>query len=263
VVAIARIPRWARIRRWTVGAGLSLVAAVTIVGLLGWALVQEVPVWWRIVRKDDPGTAERALLVENSVCNQIYLSREVTPAADAAEADPGFGPGTEWTVSLKASDANAWLNARLPLWVANKHDDTPWPKELEEVQVDFGEGVIRIGARVHQPGQDRVLSATLEPDLRADGTLWMPASWVSIGRLAVPADWVLQQAEQRKADFVPAELRDLPETVAVFRGFAGLSPIVQNAVIRLEDGRRVRLLKLRPVNGRLEVTCRTERPGGP
>jgi hypothetical protein len=237
--------------------GLALIASLTVCALLSWALIQEVPVWWRIVRKDDPKTAETALVVENSVWNQIYLSRETTPAADAAER---AAPGTEWTVSLKASDANAWLNARLPMWLANQHEKSPWPKELEEVQVDFGEGRIRVGARVVQAGQDRVLSATLEPDLRADGTLWMPASWISIGRLAVPADWVLQQAEQRKAEFMPAELRDLPETVAAFRGFAGRAPIVENAVIRLEDGRRVRLLKLRPVNGRLEITCRTERP---
>lgn len=260
VVPVARIPRWPRIRRWTVGTGLALVAAVTISALLAWALVQEVPVWWRIVRKDDPKTAETALLIENSVWNQIYLSREMAPAADAAAAD--LGPAAEWTVSLKAADANAWLNERLPKWLANQHEEAPWPKELEEVQVDFGDGLVRIGAKVRQPGQTRVLSATLQPDLRPDGTLWLPASWVSIGRLAVPADWVLQQAEQRKADFIPAELRDLPETVAMFRGFAGKSPIVQNAVVKLEDGRRVRLLKLRPVNGRLEITCRTERPGG-
>jgi hypothetical protein len=263
VSALARIPLWARIRRhirrWAVGAGLALAAAVTICILIGWALVQEAPGWWRIVRKNDPRTKETALLVENSVWNQIYLSREMTPVADAAEAR---GIGAEWTVSLKASDANAWLNERLPLWLANQHDQTPWPKELEEVQVDFGDGVIRVGAKLIQGGAERVVSATILPDLRADGALWMPASWVSIGRLAVPAEWALRQAEEHKADFIPVEVRDLPETVAAFRGFAGLAPIVQDAVIKLEDGRRVRLLKLRPINGRLEITARTERPAG-
>jgi hypothetical protein len=260
VPAIVRTRVWPRFRRWTVGAGLALAALVTVAGLLGWALVQESPVWWRTVRRDDPRTAETALLVENSVWNQIHHRRAAggPPGGDPA---PEVAPGAEWTVSLKASDANAWLNARLPLWLANQHEEAPWPKELAEVQVDFGDGLIRVGARVNSAGQDRVLSATLLPDLRDDGTLWLPATWISIGRLAVPADWLLEQAEQHQSDFIPPELRQLPETLAMFRGFAGAAPMVQNAVIKLEDGRRVRLLKLRPVNGRLEITCRTERRG--
>ena len=103
---------------------------------------------------------------------------------------------------------------------------------------------------------------TLDPQIREDGSLWMPARWVSVGRLAVPGDWVIDHADRRRDQFIPEDLKDLPETAAMFRAFAGEAPIATDAVVTLGDGRVVRLLEMRPADGRLELTCRTEHDGG-
>ncbi len=212
------------------------------------SLSSGVPLWWRTVRRDDPRTIESARRVEDGVWNHLYSVR-------SGETPDG---SVEWTVALKAADANAWLNARFPMWIANQWDSELWPAELGEIQVDFDESGIRIGIQIEGAGEPRILSATIHPAVAEDGALWMPASWIHIGRLGIPANLVLDAGATENSGYIPDRIRELPETKGMMSAFAGAMPMVEDAVVSLGDGRQVRLVSLRTRGGWLEITCRTE-----
>jgi len=249
--------RVARVRRGLFWLALA-VAATACLGL-GWSLllVRGAPPWWRTIPPDTEPTARLAQQVENGVVSTLH---QVRPT-DEAYVPPAEGHwrSTVWSVGLRASDANAWLNTRLPKWFANSSREARWPGDLEGVQVEFDDGRIHVGAQVSLGDRRRIISATLVPNVQPDGSLWMRATTVRLGRLPIPPSWVLGGGEQVPAvKYVPEEFRELPETRQMFRAFIGRRPLLDHAVLPLEDGRQVRLLQLVPRDGRLRFTCRTE-----
>lgn len=244
-------PILARVRRALVALGLLATAFACFLSLVALALAKERPAWWRTVRRDDPATRAAADEVENGIVNLLF-SREHSP--EPGEASP------PWRVALSAGDANAWLNAKMPLWIeAEFEHPVDWPEDLREVQVDFRGAVIRIGIRVAE--KDQVFWAAIEPSIDDQGRLWLPARWAYLGRLPVPVPLVMDRVRRNPEAFVPDDFRDLPQTEALFRIFAGEVPAFDEPVVKLSDGRRVRLLGLTALDdGRLILTCRTERP---
>lgn len=238
-----------RLRRWAIGGALGFVGASCLLLLIGGFLARSAPSWWRSVRRDDPATIALGTQVENAVVNRMNKNRASDTPGGGLFSDP-------WSFEVTPAQANAWLNVRLPKWLANQKDDFHWPKDLTDIQVDFGPDRITVGALLHGSAREQVLSATLEPRLDAAGRLFVPARWVSLGRLAIPADWVLDEANAEQ--YIPHDLRKLPETGALIRAFAGDGAVVQRAQFRLGDGRRVRILSIVPREGALLVTCRTE-----
>ena len=255
----------ARFRRIAVVAALSLIVAATLAMLGAGLLARTTPAWWRTVHADDPKTIQTAEYVENEFINQMYHERPVGGVGGArgveevggvvggeARAD-GTWRSEEWIVALDTASANAWLNTRLPKWLANQ--GVEWPEQVHELQVDFRDGAMVVGMSVRLREGDRYLSATLAPSVTDGGPLWMPARWIHIGQLSLPARWALGQAESRAASYLPG---DLPETERMFSIFGGDSPMLHEPTIPLGDGRRIRLLRVRTKAGRIEVTCRTE-----
>lgn len=255
---VAAILRSRRLRRWAVGGALVVVALVGVPALVAAVLVQRPPSWWRAVHRDDPRTLDRARGIEDRAFSELTAVR---PADEVYASEHPESWGSEvWTFRVDAPEANAWLNARLPQWLANQDGSFRWPGEIGEVQVDFEDAEVRVGMLVHAVDRDHIVSATLTPRVGEDGSLWLPARWVQMGRLALPASWVLEKADARRAEFLPASMARMPETDGMFRAFAGELPIARNAVVRLDDGRRVRLLSITPRDGTLYLTCRTELP---
>ncbi|MFG0284133.1 MAG: hypothetical protein ACF8R7_06890 [Phycisphaerales bacterium JB039] len=245
--------RGLRARRWIIGLSALFVALVTCIVAVAATLADQAPVWWRSVRIDDPRTTAIGVALENRTSNALY---EVRPA----DSDAGARYQSEvWTVEVTAREANAWLNARLPGWLASQWNQSVWPGEMSEIQVEFRDDEIALGARVNVAGRFRYFTATIDAEIGPDGALWVPARWISVGRLAAPGPWIIEHADRRRDQFIPDDFRDLPETAAMFRAFAGEAPIVQDAVVTLGDGRVVRLLSMRAEGGRLRITCRTER----
>jgi hypothetical protein len=240
---------------WLVVAGMVLVLA--LVGLFAAAAqrMRARPAWWQTVQAADPTVVHNATELENAVLSTLSERRELLDAPDGSRAS------ADWWVAVPAEDANAWLSARLPRWVAAQSDISRWPDELAEVRVSFEAPFVRVGARVDRGGQSRYLAATFIPQLRSDGSLWLVAERVSIGTLNLPAGWVLDGAEARADDLVPEAFRGLPQSRDFFRMFAGEIPATPTPEIDLQDGRRVRLLALRAGQGRLELKCRTEHRG--
>ncbi|MEQ8768938.1 MAG: hypothetical protein RIB60_00360 [Phycisphaerales bacterium] len=271
--AVTRAPRPGEADAWKrlAGPGSVVAAMVVVVVLIVTVLavssrMSAKPSWWQPVASTNPRVVENATQLENAIFTQLHLRRE----AERTQTKTGeVLMSADWWVRLSADSANAWLAVRLPKWVAgqmfhaldeeaNPEELDVWPEDLTEVQVSFQHPHILVGARVDRGGHGRYFSATLRPELRDDGTLWMVAEQVHVGRLTVPAGWVLSEAERRADDVVPEAFRGLPEAEAFFQIFAGERPFADEPQIRLGDGRRVRLLAVRSTAAGLEVKCRTE-----
>lgn len=238
---------------------LVLTACVGV--LVAFALARSSPRWWRTILGEDPATIALAVSFENRLVNSINDHKPKPPVV------PG-GPwcSDPWTIPIRAVEANAWLNVRLPKWVANQQDPGGngdgrgfrWPRNLSDLQVDFSDRQITIGARVRSGDRHQVLTATLQPRLEGEGELWLPANWVNLGRLAIPASWVLERAKSGAAEYIPTDLRNLEQTQKLFRAFEGLEPIADRTLINV-NGQRFRIIRILPRDGVLEVTCQTER----
>ncbi len=234
-----------------------LIVLGTTIGLVALALSQERPSWWRSVNAHDPEVIAIAESLENAVATLLTQARP--PGEDGDATRP-------WTVRIAAADVNAWLNARLPTWMESREDvKFEWPDSLQELQIDFRDGLIHVGARVSAAKRvdpdtrtGNYFSAAIAPQFRGDGSLWMPAKWVALGRLSVPASWMLREPEEiARTDRVPGELAAMPETRQVLAAFAGRLPALTNPTIKLGDGRRVRILAMTAADGRLAITCQT------
>ncbi len=233
--------------------GVGLVAGVCLTLIVAYSMLRAAPAWWRSIDRRDAATIELAKQVENAIINRMSENR---PASTRDQK--GVRASPLWSFDLTPAQANAWLNCRLPAWVDNRGETFTWPDEISELQVDFDETGIRIGARIKAAGRHHVLSATLKPDVEPTGELWLPAKTVSMGRLDIPAGWIADRAEAAAAQYIPDHLRNLPETQGMFRAFAGESPIVGSAIVRLDGDRQVRILKILPKEGVLRVICQTE-----
>jgi hypothetical protein len=232
---------------------LFTVAGVCFLILFLMVLARSAPAWWRTVNREDPAIIALGQRVENEIVNRLYKNRADNPAP--AERPWRSEP---WTIELRTTEANAWLSSRLPKWLANQKDNFRWPKDVSGVQVEFERSRIRVGAKVSAGSRDQVLSATLEPRLERDGRLFMPATSFNLGRLAIPADWVLDHAQKNAAQYIPRDLRTLPETQDLIAAFAGAQPARSSTLINLGDGRSVRILSLDSLDGKLRITCQTE-----
>lgn len=237
------------LRRWLVIGALSLVALLTLAVVVAFSLVEQAPAWWRTVKTEDPRTEQTAVAIENGLWNALYQRRE-----SAEEL---------WHVWISANDSNAWLNTTMRDWVASQWELVGWPQELEQVQVEFMDGFIAIGLRVRMPDGVRYVSAVVEPIIDENGALWLPARTVSVGRLTLPAGVLLDYVRRNREEYVPPALLTLPETEAIFLALEGKAPLIENASQSLGDGRRVRMIAMRPVGARLELWCMTttDEPG--
>lgn len=241
-----RMPLSKRFRRWLLALGL----AVALVGgglvLIGWLMARQTPVWWRSLNPDDPQVRALGETIENALVNELHKADRPGERSGAAWRSE------DWGFFVAAGDANAWLSTRLDAWLENRLEGFDFPDEITEVQAEFNDGFVRLGARVTRGDSRTVISARLRPEIRADGSLWLAVDGVHIGRLPVPVGWVLGEGRLKSFAGEDADLEEL------LRAFAGRSPLMREPVIELGDGRRVRLLTLAATRGRLEVTCRTE-----
>lgn len=240
-------------RAWLLSAGLGLVIGAALLTLIATALTRMAPVWWRTVLREDPATVTLARATENRLTTLVY---EKKPPPD------GRPPDT-WTIEIDDQAANAWLNVRLPKWLASQRDQFHWPRDMTDLQVAFHHNQITIGARVRAGDRLQVLTATVAPRVDELGRLWIPASAVSLGRLDIPGPWVVRAVRARAMDYIPPALRNLPETAQLVRAFEGDQSILNTAAIRLGDGRRVRVIAIEAHQGVLRLTCTTERDAGP
>jgi len=249
-------------RRWLIGAGAVAAGAVVVLAVVVagfWVQAHRAPAWWA----SGPDERDRAQAEATGEAIEHGITRVLYSSSRPTDPDWGGSDGTwrsvPWGVTLDADDANAWLATRLPKWMASGSDPMPWPEDASPPRIAFEEGVLRLGVRLATSGGERVFSATVRPYVGVDGGLWLPAETLHVGRVPIPASWLLDRAEAERHEFVPEEWADRPETRALFDIFAGERPVLYDPVFRLDGGRRVRVLGVTTEGGRVRVTCRTER----
>ena len=252
-------PRVIRIRRKLrarlIVAGLALAATVSVAGLVASGLARSAPSWWRVYRPT-PELADHGAAVENAVVSLVYQQREPDPEWLAAPEGPWRSQ--TWSRAIRDEDASAWLATRLPAWIDGQSDLPGWPDGLGKPQIRFDEGIVRIGISYARDDGHRVISANFRPTVHEDGSVWLRSDWVHLGRLPVPASLVLGEAADRLRDRLPESLAGDPNAARLARVLAGDIPLAENPVMRLEDGRAVRLLGVRVGEGRIELDLRTE-----
>lgn len=237
-------PNLRRLRRWLLGVGIALVLLATLLIVVSLGMARMAPEWWRTIHPGDPATIEAAEAIENDLANVVYAARP-------QESDV-------WAVSLRAQDANAWLNTRFARWLANADAEFEWPDEVRDLQAEFDDGLIQLGVRVVKGDSSQVLSAALRPRFDEHGALWVSVESMYVGRLPIPSGWVVHRAAEFWPEVLPTRLLEDPDTGNILDALAGRVPLDPDPALDLGDGRRVRLLDLQPEQGRLRITCRTE-----
>lgn len=254
-------PRLKAPRLRTVVVILSIVIVVlgTLAVLAAWQMSMVGPHWWRALDADDEQTRSLGEAVEHTIAAEFHRVERPGARLDDGNPDtPDPWHSEPWGIAIAAGEANAWLNTRLRPWLESQDDDFVWPADLAEIQVHFDNSTIHLGVRLERPGRDRVLSATVAPSIDTGGGLWMPATWAYVGRLPIPAGWVLDQSDRRLEELVAERVEEAATARAIAQALKGLEPAADQPTIRLGDGRQVRLLGLRAQRGRLELICRTE-----
>lgn len=268
---VAKVVHWRAMQRWvawrtaplrrraaTVVIAAAAVAAAVLVG--GYVLAGASPSWWRSFDPADPRSVQTARAVEDGAWAVLTEPRPPAPSGAGSIA---------WRAALAGADASAWLNLRLPRWLESRGVLARWPEEIRELQVRFDAGLVHVAARVGAGGEERYLSAVVRPRVDESGALWLPAERLGVGRVGVPASWVLSDIGQTGPDLlalreaIPRGLRERPETAAILAALAGREPMALRPVVRLPDGRRVHLVRIESAQDRLIFTCRTDDPRPP
>ena len=248
-----------RTRRIAIAAGLSLAVVVTFTALFAASLARTAPSWWRRYTLDD-GLREHATRVENAAVSQLTRTRPADPAWTAGDDNTPWR-SERWSIAIREEDANAWLTGRLRNWIAGDDALDIWPEGLAQPQVQFQDGALRLGAQLTFERGQRVLSATIRPEFREDGSLWLRTNWVHVGRLPLPARPMLARADRSIRDELPDDVGESlsagAEAAGIFDILRGDAPLSNSPTLRLDDGRAVRLLGLRLREDRIEIDCQT------
>lgn len=248
-----------RLRTVVVVLAIAMVVLATLAVLAAWQMSMVGPQWWRALDADDDDTIALGEAVEHTLAAEFHrVERPGVRLDDGNDDTPDPWHSEPWGISIAAGEANAWLNTRLRPWLESQDEDFAWPRDLAEIQVQFDNSTIHVGVRLERPGRDRVLSATVAPRIDTGGGLWMPATWAYVGRLPIPAGWVLDQSDRRLEELVADRVEEGATARLIANALKGLEPAADQPTIRLGDGRQVRLLGLRAQRGRLELICRTE-----
>lgn len=219
--------------RLVVVALLVLIGLGTLAALGAYQLSLSAPAWWRTVDPADPETVALAERTEQAVASALHRKREL---------------GEPWTLAISAPQANAWMNVMLPRWLENR--DVERPAWTSEVQLHFEDGLVAAGAMVADAaGRERYVTLEAEPIVDRAGAVWLRPDGATVGRLRAPLRWTFDELERRAT----------PETRDLVAGLTGQAPVAPEALVELGDGRIVRVVGASVRDGRLLVTCVTER----
>ncbi|MCB9838510.1 MAG: hypothetical protein H6813_04160 [Phycisphaeraceae bacterium] len=226
------------LRAVVISVSLLLVVSITIAVLTAIALARDTPRWWRQTDFNTPQTRELARKVEVAIVERVHQPRD---------------EDNIWRVSIDVEQANAWLNAKLPAWVESRELD--WPDKVAQVQADFNNGTITLGARLNKDAASQIVAASFQLEVRDDGALWIRQPRAQAGRLDLPRGWTVA----RLREWLPPELENSEAMNRVLVALAGDGPLFEQARLKLGDGRLVRMLSITSSDNHLLIEAVTER----
>lgn len=224
--------RLAAQRRIVIGA-LAAIGAVTAALILTAALARRAPSWWRSAATDPASGPDLAERVERAVASRLHKWEDST--------DP-------WTIAITQEQANAWLTARAPRWAANRA--APGAPPLPDIRVRFQPGAITAGLRPH--GSPYIFTARISPTITPEGALAAHADAISAGSLPVGAAPI--------ARLISSLSENLPRADDATATLGPRGALLANPRLTLDDGRLITLRSVSVEQGRLILTCTTDRP---
>jgi len=231
------------VRRVVASVALGVLGLATLLLVQVWWLSGRAPSWWTSAAEVGPDAPRRADALERGFSAAVH---------DPARSGP-------WQVDFSERDANAWLAERLPRWLANR--DVEWPGGVSTPRVHFDRERITLGVALGEARGARVASLSFRVLIGESGEVRLDGAQARIGMVAMPAlpgeGTVRGLVESLGLDDATAPSGE-PIGVEIVRALRGERPVVDDAALTLEDGRRVRLLEARPIGGRLRLTCVTE-----
>lgn len=226
--------------------GVWLIALVFVIGVVVVVLASRSPRWFVPVVVDT-SMREMAQRLENRIITEAYRYRGV----------PREGPkgaprqtGENWTLRITEQEATAWLSVKLPEWLVNHDPAARLPASVGDLQAHFSGGRVLVGGRA----EGATVSVSASPVV-ANG-VWLSGVRAGLGSLQLPL-WLGGWAIVKKDAALNADGE------AVWKAIRGEAPILKDASVKLEDGRRVRVIAVRmgeKKDGILEVECATEVP---
>lgn len=231
-------------------ATISSAALITIAAIFAITQARRPPLWWQPIDPANAALQSDAQQLENWLSSQLTLIRP--PAADLRPGEPWRSD--IWRFAIDEHDANAWLNINLPKWLAAENGDIAWPDDVAAIRVSFTPGRMNLGAAIDRNDNARFLSASVDVTMADDGSLWMPARGLRLGNMPIPPRIAYAYADS--ATHIDQRRREpLNQLLRILKGAqaASLQP-----VIRMDNGRQVRILDIALENQRIVVTCQTE-----
>lgn len=211
-----------------VGGALLLFVAVLML-----AMIRARPAWY----------APAGAFPEQAALAEAFERRALSVLSDAHPF------GVDWTFTLTADEARAWISHRLPEWLANQNAaHHPHPEGIR-AGVSFTPDDASIGVLVRTWIGDTVAWARVGLPCEAREAAASPRTVFGLGRVRMPA-WML-------GVWAPELPRLLERTREPARGARAGGP--REATITLDDGRRVFLRRVEGGTGTVTLTCRTER----
>lgn len=112
-----------------------------------------------------------------------------------------------WQIEFTEQQVNAWLWEELPRRLS-PHERAV----LSQPLVEFGDGSLRLGARVDSDQYRGVLSVELRPRVETEGRLVLDIASIRAGDLPIPAHrWIAEAAHQIEQSDWPVQLEQEPQ----------------------------------------------------
>lgn len=222
--------------------GVWLIGAVFLGGAGVYALTMRSPSWFRSDIADMAESRRIAQRLENRLISEAYRFR----GAPTTGADGVRRTGEGWVVRVTEEEARAWLTTKLGEWLANRDPPIRMTREISELQAHFGSGRAWLAGRF----EERVYTVSSGIGVRESG-VWLTGVRAGLGSLSLPIAW-------GGAGLIGID--GLEGGGWIWKAATGREPLLAGGTIRLEDGRRVRVVGVQVLPGVLEVECRTEVP---
>ena len=214
---------------------LALFGAIAL-----WILMRTAPAWYAPPDPLDANVAAIADEFEYRIVEEMQKIR--------------VGEAQFWVLRLNESQMNAWLAARLPRWIANR-TSPQCPNELGTPQVRIEATEMSVAMPLSSGRAARVLVVHFTPRVE-NGLLRVEVNSIGMGRIGLPGEPLANLVEKLESVW-PQSARDpqIQQGKDALSGRQAIEPI-----LRLEDGRRIRIVGMVLADGEIKITAQTLPP---
>lgn len=153
-----------------------------------------------------------------------------------------------WALELTQEQINAWLAARLPLWLANQGVDRQVVEAVRRAMVQIGSRQVELAAELRFQGSAQIVRLVYRPMIVENQPVRLQLHAAYLGRLRVPMHLLVERVAGGMAG---AEAHEVAEVIATLRSIEVQSPV--------DDHRWVAAMGVELSDGRAVLTCRTVR----